>query len=360
MNLLYKPNADDALRRLDAFWHNDLLDRPPVMAVCPLPGTTPPPGPGQLAGFDGDFAGALAQFEAMAECMYWGAEAFPTYGPCVGPDQFAAFFGGNIVVSPESAETSWVERFVDDWTDILPLRLDPENDYWKQILALCDYAGKAAAGKFLVATLDTHSNMDALGAMRGYERLCLDMLDCPEVIDDACAQIRDFYIPIYDAVYHAAGMDQVGVTTSWLGAVGRGKGTCVQCDFAALMSPRMFDRWVMPCLEEETAFLDHAIYHWDGPDALPHLPSLLSLPNVHGLQWVPGSGEEAEGRPMYTWVDELQAIQAAGKSVYAYGPVEALQTLHKQLEPNLVMYNVQGLQTPREADDFCKWLEEHS
>lgn len=360
MELLFKPNADEALGRLDAFWHHDLLDRPPVLAVCPQPGRTVPPGPGQLGGFDGDFAQAVAQFEAMAEAIYWGAEAFPNFAPCVGPDQFAAFFGGEIVISPESAGTSWVERYVDDWDDILPLRLDPDNRYWKHILAFMDYAGKAARGKYLVSTLDTHSNMDALGAMRGYERLCMDMLDQPEVIDEACRQVREFYIPIYDAVYSAAGMGDVGVTSSWLGAVGRGKGTCVQCDFAALMSPRMFDRWVMPCLEEETAFLDHAIYHWDGPDALPHLPSLLSLPDLHGIQWVPGAGEEREGRPMYTWVDTLQQIQAAGKSVYAYGPAEALKTLHKQLKPHLVMYSVQDLQTPQEIEDFCKWLEENS
>ena len=360
MNLLYKPDADDALRRLEAFWHNDMLDRPPVLVTCPLPGMTVPRGPGQLAAFDGDFAGAVAQFEEMAAAVYWGAESFPSMGPCVGPDQFAAFFGGEIVISPDSKDTSWVERFVDDWSDVLPLRLDPENRYWKHILAYMDYAGKAAAGKFLIATLDTHSNMDALGAMRGYERLCLDMVDRPEVIDDACVQVREFYVPVYDAVWQAAGMDRVGWTTSWLGAVGPGKGTCVQCDFGALMSPRMFDRWVRPCLEAETAFLDHAIYHWDGPDALPHLPSLLSLPDLHGIQWVPGAGLEKEGRQMYTWVDLLQQIQAAGKSVYAYGPAEALQTLHKQLEPNLVMYSAWGLQTPREAEGFCKWLEENS
>lgn len=359
MDLLYKPDADDALRRLNAFWHKELLDRPPVLAVCPKAGETIPPGPGQLGGFDGNFAAAVAQFETMAECTYWGAEAFPTLGPSVGPDQFAAFLGGNIVISPDSADTSWVEPFVDDWSQALPLRLDPDNRYWKHILAYMDYAGKAAVGKFLVATLDTHSNMDALGAMRGYQRLCLDMLDCPQVIDEAVEQVRRLYAPIYNAVYEAAGMDRVGWTTSWLGVVGPGKGTCVQCDFAALMSPAQFDRWVMPCLEDETAFLDHAIYHLDGPDAICHLPSLLSLPDLHGIQWVPGAGLEAEGRPMYTWVELLQQVQAAGKSVYCYGPAEALQTLHKQLKPNLVFYNLQGAKTPQEIDNFCRWLEQH-
>ena len=360
MNLLYKPNADEALRRLEAFWNNDMLGRPPVMAACAQPGRSVPPGPGQLAAFDGDFAGAVAQFEAQAECMYYGAEAFPTLGPSVGPDQFAAFLGGEIVISPESAETSWVERFVDEWGEVLPLRLEAENHYWKHILAYMDYAGKAAAGKFLVATLDTHSNLDGLGAMRGYERLCTDMIDRPEVIDEACAQVRELYAPVYDAVWEAGGMGQVGWTTSWLGAVGPGKGTTVQCDFAALMSPRMFDRWVMPCLEAETAFLDHAIYHWDGPDALPHLRSLLRLPDLHGIQWTPGAGLEKEGRPMYTWVELLQEIQAAGKSIYAYGPAEALKTLHRQLRPDLVIYALQGAGTPGEIEEFCRWLEGNS
>jgi len=361
MELLYKPDADEALQRLAAFWHGDLLDRPPVIAACTKQGATPPPrGHAQLDGLDGDFARAVEIFEAQAEATYYAAECFPTFVPSFGPDQFAAFLGGEIVVSPDSRHTSWVLPFVDDWTQALPLRLDENNRYWRQMLDFCTYLGKAAEGKYLVSTLDTHSNLDALGAMRGYQRLCLDMADQPEVIDQAVAQIKALYAPVYDAIYEAAQMGKVGWTTSWLGAVGPGKGGCVQCDFAALMPPRMFDRWVMPCLEAETAFLDHSIYHLDGPDALPHVPSLLSLPHLHGIQWVPGTGQEAEGRPMYTWVELLQQIQAAGKSVYAYGPAEALQTLHRQLKPNLVIYNVSGLQTEKEIEDFLTWLARNS
>jgi len=44
-------------------------------------------------------------------------------------------------------------------------------------------AADRLSGKMLLAHLDLHTNMDLLAALRGPERLCLDLLDQPEVID---------------------------------------------------------------------------------------------------------------------------------------------------------------------------------
>ena len=47
----------------------------------------------------------------------------------------------------------------------------------------------------------------------------------------------------------------------------------------------------------------------DGPDAIRHLDSLLSLPKLSGIQWIPGAGSPSVSE----WIPLLKRIQKAGK-----------------------------------------------
>jgi 5-methyltetrahydrofolate--homocysteine methyltransferase len=73
----------------------------------------------------------------------------------------------------------------------------------------------------------------------------------------------------------------------------------------------MFERLVIPFIEEQCEKLDHVIYHWDGPGEIPHLDLLLAVKKLHGIQWVPGAGnpqpEDEKWFPLYA------RIQKAGK-----------------------------------------------
>ena len=353
MNLLYRSDCEEGLRRWEAFWHSELLDRPPTMITVRREGAPERPAKRQLSGLDGDFAGALDKFEEWVETIHFVGEALPEFRPGLGPDQFAAFMGGEIQFSEEH-DTSWVLPSVDDWAEIMPLRIDPENQSWQHVLAFSEAAGRRAAGKFLVTGLDMHSNLDALAALRGYQQFCFDMIDQPQLVDRLVAQVIALYEPIHDGVFRAAKMDEIGWTTSWAGLAHPGKGQMMQCDFSALMSPQMFERWLRPALEAESEFLDHSFYHLDGPDALVHLPALLAIEKLHGIQWVPGSGLAA-ARPQHTWVELFQTVQKAGKAVQIGGNVDQVKWVHRQLQPELVTYTT-GCSTVREADELLSWL----
>jgi hypothetical protein len=71
--------------------------------------------------------------------------------------------------------------------------------------------------------------------------------------------------------------------------------------------------------------VDHVMYHLDGPGALQHLDTLLSLPNLHGIQWVPGSGEAGPAHPK--WRPLLRRIIAAGKRVHVGAAPEEIEEL---------------------------------
>lgn len=58
--------------------------------------------------------------------------------------------------------------------------------------------------------------------------------------------------------------------------------------------------------------LDRSFYHLDGKGELPHLPQLLSIPELGGIQWVPGAGET----PYYEWIDVYRAVADAGKRIW--------------------------------------------
>ncbi len=109
----------------------------------------------------------------------------------------------------------------------------------------------------------------------------------------------------------------------------------LQCDFSYMIGSAMFDRWVLPALEEEAAIVKHAYYHWDGLRAVAeHFDSVCGSKGLHTLQVQPGAGG---GEPIehLAW---HKKIQARGKSVIFWGTPDELKVAHKELRPEQVMY----------------------
>lgn len=80
-----------------------------------------------------------------------------------------------------------------------------------------------------------------------------------------------------------------------------------------MISPAMFDEFVRPALAEQCEWLDHAMFHLDGTQAVPHLPSLLAIPGLDAIEFTPQAGLEGGGHER--WWPLYRRILAAGKSV---------------------------------------------
>jgi hypothetical protein len=78
-----------------------------------------------------------------------------------------------------------------------------------------------------------------------------------------------------------------------------------------MVSPEISRKYIIPALEEEAAFLDHCVYHLDGPGTMPHLDDILAVKDIDVIQWVSGAGQP----PMHTWLDVLTRCQKAGKGL---------------------------------------------
>jgi hypothetical protein len=237
------------------------------------------------------------------------------------------------------------------------VRLDPQGRHWRAILG---YSRKLAAhgeGRYLVSVADLHSNMDAFLALRGSERLCTDFTDHPKQVAKAMRQVRKLYRPVYEALFEAGAMGGDRGSCGWAPFWSDGKFATIQCDFLALLSPELSRKYVIPALREEAAFLDHCVYHLDGPGCLPHLDDILAIDDIDVIQWVPGAGQ----RPMHEWMDVLKRCQAAGKGLQLYDitSLDTVTRLARELKPEGLMYCL-DLPTREEALRAIQWLERNT
>ncbi len=352
MELEFKPDFAQAQRRWDAFWHKEIIDRPCAGVVAPKDGARPVPRPKYLDGFHGDYAAAVERFAAWASQHYFAGEAIPQFCPSFGPDMFAAFLGAELRWSESDVLTTWCLPCIEDWAQALPLRIDPENRWWRGILEFLRTSAELGEGKFLTAVIDLHSNADAVAAARRPERFCMDLYDCPEMVERAMRDVRALYPMVYEAVFAAGRMDKWGSSHAFYC---RGRFAMTQCDLAYLVSPEMFNRFILPALREEWAYLDHSIYHLDGEKALVHLEAILASEDLGGVQWVPGAGKPRQ----VEWLDLLKRIQAAGKSLHIRASIEEIKQIHRELRPELVFYDTWA-PSEREADEFLAWLKRNT
>ncbi|MAG35293.1 MAG: hypothetical protein CL878_03465 [Dehalococcoidia bacterium] len=343
--LEFKPDWPDARRRHEAWWRHEVVDRVALQVTAPRNDAAQQtvPEPRDLAQRWTDPEYAIAAAEARMAATYYGGEAFPIYVPNLGPDVFAAYLGSPLEYGED---TTWSVPIVRDWRTHPPLCLDPENRWWQLTLEMTRLAVERSQGRYLVGLTDVHSGIDALAALRDPTALCFDLYDCPDAVQAAVQAIIPVWFQIYEdprRLIWAADPDHG--TSTWLPVWSPGRCYPVSCDFAALISPVMFRQFILPHLRAEVEWLDHAIFHLDGPDAIRHLDILFELPEIRAIQWVPGTGS---GSSMLRWLPLLRRIQAAGRGLHLSVSATEVLPLLRELSPEGLMLST-NCRTEEEA-----------
>jgi len=355
MTFLTNPRFEHARRMWDRFWNDEPTGRPLVVATAVDHGKRAGRdiGYGYRQAMAGNYAEALERIDAALSCTEYFGEAIPFFSPDHGPDQFAAFLGAGFHASKD---TTWASPVVDDWAKFLPLVLQDDNPVWRSYRAFSQALADHTRGRYCVGMADLHSNIDTLAALRGPQNLCMDLYECPDLVDQAMAQVRALFPVVYNAIFDAGDMEHSG-SIGWIPFWCRGKYASIQADFICMISPDMARRFVIPALEEEAGFLDHCIYHLDGPGALQHLDDLLSIKDLDAVQWIAGAGQP----PQWEWMDVLKKCRNAGKKLQLLDvpDLEVVKLLHRNLGPQGVAYCLSGMSRDRilEAID---WLEKNS
>lgn len=347
-----KPDFEQVLERYEAWWACEIVDRPLVSISFPKPWAEQLPYPEKS---HASFAERWMDAAYVVECMVaavnntvYYADALPIKWPNLGPEIFSAFYGCPL----EFGETtSWSEPNLQDWTpeSVAALRLDRENTYFLKILELTDALLEVAQGKFIVGYTDLHPGGDAIAAFRDPQQLCIDMIEYPAEVQSLLDRVTDDFIDVYDLYYEklsSAGMP----STTWLGATCRGRYHVPSNDFSCMVSGRMYEEVFLPGIVRECQHMDRNIYHLDGPQALRYLDTLLAVPEVHAIQWVPGAGNDRWS----DWIEVYRRIQAAGKAFVFYPPVQDLDQATEVLRPEGAWPVVSGVRDVEMAEAALK------
>ncbi|MGD2156894.1 MAG: hypothetical protein PVG14_09265 [Anaerolineales bacterium] len=305
------PQFDMAMKRVYAWYQNEIIDRPPIRFEAHnafLNAATEeiePLSREEKKAWWFDVELQVDLFVKSIEGRRFHGETFPVYFPNLGPEAYAAFYGADL----EFAEvTSYAHPLVMGWDDIDKPKLNLENEYFKKIEELTHHALERCEGKFMVGYTDLHPGLDCVAAWRDPQQLCLDLFDNPEGVHQlAELAIADFELIFdhFDAMLKAKNQ----LSVSWMGIPSFGKMHIPSCDFSSLISPEFFVEFNMPILEREVKPMTHNIFHVDGTGVAKHLEAILSVPEVHALQWVQGVGDDY---PIMQWVPFIKECRAKG------------------------------------------------
>ncbi len=299
---------DMSMKRINAWYENEIIDRPPVRFVAhnafleAAKEDISQLSPAAKRAWWFDAETQIDLFVKSIEGRRFHGETFPVFFPNLGPDVYAAFYGSEL----EFGEvTSWSIPLVREWDDVEKLKLEMDNEYFRKLEELTEIALEKCSGKFLVGYTDLHPGLDCVAAWRDPQQLCLDMIDNPDKVKELAALAILDFADIYDHFDNVLkAHNQLSV--SWMGIPSFGRMHIPSCDFSTLISPAFFNEFGLPILQREVETMTQNIFHVDGKGVARHLESILSVPEVHALQWVQGVGDDL---PIMQWVPFLQELQ---------------------------------------------------
>ena len=350
--LSLKPDLAEAARRWDAYFNDEILDRPIVCIAAETPQTDWNIRGNYHSRVFGDIDAEIDKAIRFHSSIHWLGEAIPSMQLSCATDEIAICCGAALAWNEASGDTNWSVPFVEDWDRQLPLTLDESHWLWKHLLTMYETAARRLDGIMLLQTLDLHTNMDLLMSVRGSQPLCMDLMDRPEAIDRAMASAREVFKQAWYPIVRAGRMDERGYCNFGFGMEGS---AVLQCDFSCMISPAMFRRWVQPALAEEASIVKRVIYHWDGPGAQVHLDALCDTPGIHTLSYVPGAG----GGPFRDYLDLFRRVQARGRGVLVWGKPDEIKYMHRYLKPNKTVYNT-GTLTVAEGEELLEWFRRNT
>jgi len=398
--MYYQQDWEKIKERFKAWWNQEILDRVLIQVIAPREGcnmswwTKYGNSFGEYPiyriiknwadkGYDHEYL--LEKTENQIASTYYGGDAVPFFLVNLGPGSLASYLGCRANFTDD---TVWFGPPIwNDWESSPGIKLNPQSKLWRITKELTDFASKRGKDKFLISFADLGGVMDIIASLRGTEKLCLDLIESPDKVKELRDYIVKVWIKCYDELFHIIHKNQEG-TLGWLPAWSPGKTYPLQCDFSAMISPKMYEEFVAPEIQTIARHLDNVVYHLDGPDAVKHLDIILDIPEIDAIQWVPGpktlpgpdfllasplSGpyqvlepkalsEELSSPSLiywnWNWIPMLRRIQKKEKSLYVYasGPKE-VELLISELSPEGLLICT-SCNSEEEARRLVKKVEE--
>ena len=236
------------------------------------------------------------------------ADILPVANTQLGPGSLAAILGG---VFEGGEDTIWIHPDPNYKDDIV---FNPEHPNYLLHKALLRACKQKAQGHYYVGMPDLMEGLDVLAAIKGTDKVLLDTVIQPEVLERQMQQINNIYFQVFDELYDII-REGDEMAFCYFSSWAPGKMSKLQSDISTMISVDDYRRFVQPFIREQCQKIDYTLYHLDGVGAMHHLDALLEIDELNAIQWTPGVGEPQGGSPK--WYDLYNKILSGGKSIMA-------------------------------------------
>lgn len=313
MNLDFAPSDWNRIRHAYSQWWAGTLQRP--LCFLTIKGRDPGRPEPDLPSYDfASFYGLDVSAERIAdrmiydlECRHFLGDSFPLVTPNFGPGVIAAFMGLEL---ENGVDTVWFHPPEGIEMEDIEMKFDAENVWFRRIREI--YQAVAARGEGLVqlGMTDLGGNLDILASFRNSQDMLLDLYDVPEIVELKAQQAHDIWWKYFDELNTVIQPAHPGYI-AWTPLYSETPYYILQCDFGYMISSEMFNRFALPEIRKTCEKLSNPFFHLDGPGMLKHLDALLEIPELKGVQWIPGAGQP----PVTEWPEVYRKIRAAGKLI---------------------------------------------
>jgi len=370
--MYYKSDWDQAKRRIEAFWSNEIIDRCCLAVYAPRKNSKLPPFPELQYG---PWLGGLEKFSdydqesitkwwvdpeenykraiTFFENTFFGGEAIPATYINWGASAMAAFFGSEPIFKKN---TVWYPSVIDNWETWKWNFNQKINKHWNQILEISKFLIEQDDEMYFVGNPELGAAGDVLSLMRGMDNLAIDLIEHPLEIKNAINILSDTWISLHEQIFQLTkGINSNGGVLAWLGLWAPGRHDQLACDFSSILSQKMFKDFFVEEIKKEGDWCEYATYHLDGPDALNnHLDILLEIEQIDNIEWTPGIGCPPTLTPNY--ISIYKKIQSSGKRIYLLAKPEEIEPLLSELSPKGLFINTY-VNSEDEANILIKKVE---
>ena len=287
------------------------------------------------------------------------AEGVPMFFTNFGPGCLSACIGGGYELSNR---TIWFDRkqIIDDFEAPPKIAFDENSEMWQNVLLL--------QSKF-IPDPDVHFSipdlggiMDIVASLRTSETLLYDLYDYPDEVKAMSKRVTDEWLKVFDIQVET--IRKTGQPfNNWMNIPSSKPWYPIQCDFAYMISPKQFEEFILPDLVRQVEQMPRSIYHLDGVGEIPHVDMLLDIPDLTGIQWTAGAGNE----PLISekWFPLYKKIQDKQKNLVLLGAInekniDAAEPLIKTLDPTGLFLSI-GCGSKEGAEDvlekITRWSE---
>jgi hypothetical protein len=308
-----------------AWWAGE-LDRALVVLECIEPKDDVTPH--YASTFLGNYASKipveelLDLFTPRLQATHYLGDAYPRFWPNFGPGIAAAFAGAILNAVPD---TTWFTPGESGEISKLHVSMRVDNPWWQRVKTVTQTSVERWGDQLSIGFTDLGGNLDILAHLRGSQQLLFDLLDCPGEVDRLVHETNQLWLYCYEELYTLTSLGR-GISC-WGPCWSPTQGYLLQSDFSYMISPLMFERYVLPDLSACCEALNYAFYHLDGKGQLPHLDTLLAMEHLRGIQWVPGNGQPQ----VEHWLPLLKRIRQAGKLCQVYVSGQGALTILREL-----------------------------